>query len=189
MKSAAGILCVGMLLSLNAVEIPLSSENWKPIAPEQRKQILLSGAAGKTPEAVLDLQLRPSRFHYAEFYCPNPFPIASSRASFHGKISFDLMLNQESDFRCISIRLLDKDGETFHYSAFPKIKKDQWIPVVFDLSPKIRFLSSWGKKKNGMIDYPVSFAGLSVDFNKKSDRDIRFRIKNMRWEPSPLPPN
>lgn len=66
--------------------------------------------------------------------------------------------------RNLSIRLRDRDGEIFQFTAVVAPGAEGWRDFVYDIDTANLKAASWGPKANKQIDFPVRLQGLAGEF-------------------------
>ncbi len=97
------------------------------------------------------------------------------------KFSFYILSSQSDCFDSAAMRFTDAKGEMFQIraSAFPK--DGQWTLVEFTF-PKKGKIESWGKDKDGKIDYPLCFHSLVVDYSRHNLNKPEFYIAKFNMQ-------
>lgn len=90
-------------------------------------------------------------------------PIISGNGKVDGVIGYSVKQTPDVKISKINLRLIDNDGEVFQFQRKGSAPIDKWLDVKFDLS-KPQSAVSWGKKKNGKLDFPVRWQGIVIDY-------------------------
>lgn len=145
---------------------------------DQRQQSVVT-AQSPDGKPMLAVKWNCAAASYLEFSFDKPVALPEFRA---GDLDVDLFIPENAPIRKISLRITDAQGETLQYQLTGKIQSgSQTLRCQLkDTNP-----SSWGTKKNGKIDFPAKFSGMSVDFDRK-DGNGELRIGKIEFTPAPL---
>ena len=80
------------------------------------------------------------------------------------KLSICIHTGNADKLSNISLRLKDRDGETFQYTKNSPEIENHVICFLIDASAVPA--NSWGKKQNGKIDFPLVLSGMTFRFQK-----------------------
>ena len=80
------------------------------------------------------------------------------------KLSIRIHTGNADKLSNISLRLKDRDGETFQYTKNSPEIENHVICFLIDASAVPA--NSWGKKQNGKIDFPLVLSGMTFRFQK-----------------------
>lgn len=146
---------------------------------DQRRQ---SVAIAQSPDGkpMLEVKWNCAAANYLEFSFEKPVALPEFRA---GDLDVDLVIPENAPIRKISLRITDAEGETLQYQLTgDKIASGRQTLryQLKDTTP-----NSWGAKKNGKIDFPAKFSGMSIDFSRK-EGDGELRIGKIEFTPAPL---
>lgn len=154
-------------LAVFSAEIPLvPTSRWILSNAAQREQTLseikYSTNIGMIPQISLD----PRKFRYFEYYLRKPVVIAQSAQELPASFTLDMLVSPAESLQAVSVRLRDASGEIFQYKQQRdcKLRPSVWEKISISLnSPS----SVWSGNGNKKLDYPVSFVGLAIEFDKR----------------------
>ena len=159
-KRSVGILFAAMFLfsvSLPAEPVVIAAGDLKLKTPPMKKESYTSSlVTRKTGEQVIRF-VKTSKKDYCGFYLSPP-----ERLPDFDRIAVEFRLAETAPLENFTLRLIDSDGENLQYKWNGPEIKNGTIRFLIDrhLPPD----HSWGKKKNGRIDFPVSLSGGTFRF-------------------------
>lgn len=159
-------------MAVQVIEDFEQAREWKILAAEQRG---VSAAVVEAPlrqGKALRITWSREREAYYELYLEKALPVSEYRsveASFPIEVCVDVYSPGTVEPRTMSVRLRDQKGETFQWKQRIDLSQKGWRTLRFTLAPD-NIATSWGDATgtNGVMDGSLSFAGLTLDF----DRDV-----------------
>ncbi len=89
---------------------------------------------------------------------------------FHtAKIRLHAYVPEEVPLSMLNIRLMDKDGEIFQFAGKVSATDHGWVTLTYTIDAEKPQAGVWGgKSQNKKLDFPVSLAGIGIDFRNKA---------------------
>ncbi len=148
-------------------------------AAENRKQSVLPGQS-PDDQSMFHVKWDNAAFRYLEFSFEKAVPLPEFKA---GDLDVELYIPEGAAIRKISLRIGDSKGETLQYQITdPQIKTGKQT-LRFRLTDSVN--NSWGKEKNGKIDFPATANGISIDFGSREGTGELW-IGKITFTPAPL---
>lgn len=170
--------------------IPLASAdgacNWLLTNAEPWRQSIslidYSPVIGK----VLQVTATPTVFQYSELRPNKPVLIANSAEEFNGVLQLELFSDPADAMLAVCVRVQDRTGEFFQYHQpeTTRLRTGQWSTVAVSVGTPYKHRSNWGGNKDGVIDYPVSFYAVTIDYTRGFIGQTRMLFDQFTWTPA-----
>ncbi len=170
--------------------IPLASAdgacNWLLTNAEPWRQSIslidYSPVIGK----VLQVTATPTVFQYSELRPKKPVLIANNAAEFNGVLQLDIFSDPADAMLAVCVRIQDRTGEFFQYHQpeTTRLRTGQWSTVAVPVGTPYKHRSNWGGNKDGVIDYPVSFYAVTIDYTRGFIGQTRMLFDLFTWTPA-----
>ena len=94
--------------------------------------------------------------------------IANNAAEFNGVLQLDIFSDPADAMLAVCVRIQDRTGEFFQYHQpeTTRLRTGQWSTVAVPVGTPYKHRSNWGGNKDGVIDYPVSFYAVTIDYTR-----------------------
>ncbi|MDD4537530.1 MAG: hypothetical protein PHT80_00825 [Lentisphaeria bacterium] len=170
--------------------IPLANAdgacNWllSNAAPWQQSLTLIdySPVIGK----VLQATATPTVFQYSELRPNKPVLIARNATEFNGVLQLDIFSDPADAMLQVCVRIQDRTGEFFQYHQpeITRLRTGQWSTLAVPVGTPYKHRSNWGGNKDGVIDYPVSFYAVTIDYTRGFIGQTRMLFDQFTWTPN-----
>lgn len=178
MRIICCLLLVSAALKVVAASVSLPvipSDGWQKMAEElgapeifRLKDQKIQGSSVDILSDSIHIQWNQIAGSYLQAYLIRPVPLPEfDEAVFH--LTAKLPVEALHHF---NLRLIDRDGEIFHFSKAVTVKEAKSQRYSYQIIPEKPAAESWagGKKANGKLDFPVRFLGFSAGFQKRDGR-------------------
>ncbi|NMA46397.1 MAG: hypothetical protein GX945_07540 [Lentisphaerae bacterium] len=141
-----------------------------------------SPAIGK----VLQVTATPTVFHYSELRPNKPVLIARNAEEFNGLLQLDLFSDPADAMLQVCVRIQDSTGELFQYHQpeTTRLRTGQWSTLTIPVGTPYKPRSNWAGNKDGVIDYPVSFYAVTIDYTRGFIGQTRMLFDQFTWTPA-----
>lgn len=145
-----------------------NADLWQLNDPQKRRQTLSVQVPPQAAAPGLKIVWEAMGFRYAELQLKSPLPLPADFRE--GTISLQVYLPAYAPVRSVNLRLIDAKGEIFQYQM-------RCLPVAeaklqtcnYQINLMQKNMASWGGNHDKIMDLPVSFAGISVDFANETE--------------------
>jgi hypothetical protein len=167
--------------------IPLASADatcaWHLSNPERWQQTLSLIDYSRAIPKVLQITATPSVFQYSELRLKKPLLIARNAEEFNGFLSLDLFSDPAEAMLAVCVRVQDSSGEIFQYHQpiSTRLRSGQWSTLSIPVGTPYKFRSNWSGNQDGVIDYPVSFIAITIDYMRGFIGQTRMLLDQFTW--------
>ncbi len=121
---------------------------------------------------------------YLELSVAKPIPLTGFEEDPRGTFRLAVYLADPAAVRKINLRLRDAQGETFQWYKNTDSLRAGWNELTYALAPD-NFTDSWGGQANKVIDPPLAFSGLAVDFTPDHGSGCLY-VDDLAWSAASL---
>lgn len=135
---------------------------------------------------VLQVTATPTIFHYSELRPSTPARMANNAAEFNGVLQLDIFSDPADAMLAVCVRIQDRTGEFFQYHQpeTTRLRTGQWSTVAVPVGTPYKHRSNWAGNKDGVIDYPVTFYAVTIDYTRGFIGQTRMLFDQFTWTPA-----